>query len=43
MEPMSTKTEKVDSLIPSSRVKSGIPGLDALLDGGFPAGKVVLI
>jgi len=40
---MSTKTEKVDSLVPSSRVKSGIPGLDPLLDGGFPAGKVVLI
>src|SRR5207245_10704386 len=28
---------------PSSRVKTGIPGLDALLDSGFPSGKVVLI
>src|SRR5713101_9062952 len=43
MESMSTKTEKVPPQIPSSRVKTGIPGLDALLDGGFPAGKVVLI
>ena len=40
---MSAKIEKFGSQIPSSRVKSGIPGLDALLDGGFPAGKVVLI
>ena len=40
---MSTQIEKVGPQIPSSRVKSGIPGLDALLDGGFPAGKVVLI
>ena len=40
---MSTKIEKVGPQISSSRVKSGIPGLDPLLDGGFPAGKVVLI
>ncbi len=40
---MSTQIEKVGPQIPSSRVKSGIPGLDALLDGGFPAGKIVLI
>ncbi len=40
---MSTRTEKVDPQILNSRVASGIPGLDALLDGGFPAGKVVLI
>ena len=32
---MSAKTQKVSPQIPSSRVKSGIPGLDALLDGGF--------
>jgi len=32
---MSTRIEKVGPQIPSSRVKSGIPGLDALLDGGF--------
>jgi len=43
MESMSTKIEKVGPQISSSRVKSGIPGLDPLLDGGFPAGKVVLI
>src|SRR5438445_5595885 len=43
MESMSTKIEKVGPQIPSSRVKSGIPGLDALFDGGFPAGKVVVI
>ena len=30
-----TKTDKVGSQIPSSRVKNGIPGLDTLLDGGF--------
>ncbi|OLB71726.1 hypothetical protein AUI06_02830 [archaeon 13_2_20CM_2_52_21] len=40
---MSGRTEKVDTQVLSSRVGSGIPGLDALLDGGFPAGKVVLI
>jgi len=40
---MSTSIEKVGPQIRSSRVKSGIPGLDPLLDGGFPAGKVVLI
>jgi len=40
---MSTRIEKVGSQIPRSQVKSGIPGLDALLDGGFPTGKVVLI
>jgi circadian clock protein KaiC len=40
---MSTRTEKVDPQILNSRVASGIPGLDALLDGGLPAGKVVLI
>lgn len=40
---MSTRTGKVDQQILSSRVGSGIPGLDSLLDGGFPAGKVVLI
>jgi len=40
---MSTKTEKIGPRIPSSRVETGIPGLDALLDSGFPAGKVVLI
>lgn len=27
----------------SSRVSSGIMGLDALLDGGFPQGKVILV
>jgi circadian clock protein KaiC len=43
MEYMSTRTEKVGPQTLSSRVESGIPGLDALLDGGFPAGKVVLI
>src|SRR2546425_3839000 len=43
MESMSTKTERVSPQIPSSRVKTGIPGLDALLDSGFPTGKVVLI
>src|SRR5437870_7447576 len=43
MESMSTKTERVSPQIPSSRVKTGIPGLDALLDSGFPSGKVVLI
>src|SRR6266571_1319527 len=43
MEFMSAKTEKVSPQIPSSRVKTGIPGLDALLDSGFPSGKVVLI
>ena len=32
---MSTSIEKVGPQIRSSRVKSGIPGLDALLDGGF--------
>jgi circadian clock protein KaiC len=40
---MSIRTEKVDPQTLSSRVASGIPGLDVLLDGGFPAGKVVLI
>jgi circadian clock protein KaiC len=40
---MSTRTEKVDAQILNSRVASGIPGLDALLDGGLPAGKIVLI
>jgi KaiC/GvpD/RAD55 family RecA-like ATPase len=43
MESASTKTEKVGLQIPSSRVKTGVPGLDALLDSGFPSGKVVLI
>jgi KaiC/GvpD/RAD55 family RecA-like ATPase len=40
---MPAETEKSGPQIPSSRVKSGVPGLDTLLDGGFPAGKVVLI
>jgi KaiC/GvpD/RAD55 family RecA-like ATPase len=40
---MSAETQKFGPEIPSSRIKSGIPGLDTLLDGGFPAGKVVLI
>ena len=40
---MSTKSERVSPQIPSSRIKTGIPGLDALLDNGFPSGKVVLI
>src|SRR3989449_6302503 len=40
---MSARIEKVSPQVLSSRVGSGIPGLDALLDGGFPAGKVVLI
>ena len=38
-----SQTGKVDQRDPSLRVASGIPGLDALIDGGFPAGKVVLI
>ncbi len=40
---MSIRTEKVDPQAVNSRVESGIPGLDSLLDGGLPAGKVVLI
>jgi circadian clock protein KaiC len=40
---MSIQSEKLDSQGLSSRVGSGIPGLDVLVDGGFPAGKVVLI
>ena len=40
---MSAKTERVSPQILGSRVKTGIPGLDALLDSGFPSGKVVLI
>ena len=40
---MSIRTEKVDPQALHSRVESGIPGLDSLLDGGLPAGKVVLI
>ncbi|HVH14429.1 MAG TPA: ATPase domain-containing protein [Candidatus Angelobacter sp.] len=36
-------TGKLDQRDPNSRVPSGIPGLDALIDGGFPAGKAVLI
>src|SRR5438309_10877217 len=43
MESMSAKTERVSPQILGSRVKTGIPGLDALLDSGFPSGKVVLI
>lgn len=38
-----SQTGKLDQRDPNSRVASGIPGLDALIDGGFPAGKVVLI
>ena len=26
----------------AERIKSGIPGLDSLLDGGFPKGKVIM-
>jgi len=40
---MSIRTEKVDPQALNPRVESGIPGLDSLLDGGLPAGKVVLI
>jgi circadian clock protein KaiC len=40
---MSIRTEKVDPQALISRVESGIPGLDSLLDGGLPGGKVVLI
>jgi circadian clock protein KaiC len=40
---MSIRSEKLDSQGLSSRVGSGIPGLDTLIDGGFPPGKVVLI
>jgi circadian clock protein KaiC len=40
---MSIRTEKDDPQALNSRVESGIPGLDTLLDGGLPAGKVVLI
>src|SRR6266699_727797 len=43
MESMSAKTERVSPQILGSRVKTGIPGLDALLDSGFPSGKVLLI
>ncbi len=34
--------KSADSLV-SRRVSSGISGLDALLDGGFPEGKVILV
>ncbi len=40
---MSTKSERASPQIPSSRIRTGIPGLDVLLDNGFPSGKVVLI
>ncbi len=43
MKCMSTKSERASPQIPSSRIRTGIPGLDVLLDNGFPSGKVVLI
>lgn len=38
-----SRTDKLDQRDSNLRVASGIPGLDTLIDGGFPAGKVVLI
>ncbi|HZY46759.1 MAG TPA: ATPase domain-containing protein [Candidatus Bathyarchaeia archaeon] len=40
---MPTLPLKTGSQVLSRRVSSGIPGLDVLLDGGFPEGKVVLV
>ena len=40
---MSLPAQKAGNQILARRVSSGIAGLDTLLDGGFPEGKVVLV
>ncbi len=40
---MSLSAQKAGTQTLARRVSSGISGLDALLDGGFPEGKVVLV
>ena len=40
---MSLSSQKAGTEVLARRVSSGIAGLDALLDGGFPEGKVILV
>src|SRR5437870_12347354 len=40
---MSLSAQKAGTQTLARRVSSGISGLDTLLDGGFPEGKVVLV